>query len=142
VAIETMLFVRRARLPWLRRNRTSRPALSIAAASGLLIVLLDLLLPAVADEFDPVVALKEAAPLNDRWQACAAAYVRPRIESRQSPTMVVENALRNCRVEEGRLRRFLVRRTGTKSAGTVIRLLREKYRSDLITIISERRRDD
>jgi hypothetical protein len=103
---------------------------------------LEPLRPALADEFDVLVAIRGAAPINDRWQACAAAYVRPRIESRQPSTRVVGDAVRNCRVEEGSLRRFLARKIGTRSAGTVIRQLREKYQSDLITIIDARRKGD
>jgi F0F1-type ATP synthase membrane subunit b/b' len=137
-----MLSERRVGLQWPRQKGTPRPALSFATAFGLLIVLLVLPVPAAADEFDPLIALKEAAPLNERWQACVADYVRLRIQSQQPSSRITENALRRCRMEEGRLRRFLAQRTGRKSAGTVIRLLREKYRSDLIGIINERRRDD
>ena len=112
------------------------------AAVFLLLAFLEPLRPAFADEFDVLVAIRGAAPINDRWQACAAAYVRPRIESKQSSTKIVGDALRNCRVEEGRLRRFLARKIGRRSAGTVIRQLREKYRSDLLTIIDARRKGD
>ncbi|MBO1906554.1 hypothetical protein KHP60_16065 [Microvirga sp. 3-52] len=98
--------------------------------------------PALADEFDVLVAIRGAAPINDRWQACAASYVRPRIESRQPSTKVVGDALRKCRVEEGRMRRFLAGKIGARSAGTVIRQLREKYHSDLITVIDARRNGD
>jgi hypothetical protein len=119
----------------LRLNRNLVAAVTLLAFLGPL-------RPALADEFDVLVAIRAAAPINDRWQACAAAYVRPQIESRQSSIRVVGDALRNCRVEEGRLRRFLAREIGKKSAGTVIRQLREKYRFDLITIIDARRKGD
>lgn len=133
--------VRQAGILRRQQGETLRLSRSLATAV-LLSSFLGLLQPALADEFDVLVAIRGAAPINDRWQACAAAYVRPRIESRQPSTKVVGEALRNCRVEEGRLRRFLARKIGTRSAGTVIRQLREKYRSDLITIIDARREGD
>jgi hypothetical protein len=111
-------------------------------AAVTLLTFLGPLRPAFADEFDVLVAIRGAAPINDRWQACAAAYVSPQIEAKQSAAKVVGDALWKCRVEEGRLRRFLARKIGTRSAGTVIRQLREKYRSDLITIIDARRKGD
>jgi hypothetical protein len=122
-------------------KKASRLNRNLAAAETLL-AYLGPLRPAPADEFDLLVAIKGAAPVNDIWQACTAAYVKPRIESRRSSVAVVENALRKCRAEEGRLRRFLVGKVGQRSAGTVIGQLREKYRSDLITIIDARRKGD
>lgn len=141
MAYGTMPSVRRAVFLWRQQKRPLRLNRKFVAAVFLLTAL-GPLRPALADEFDVLVAIRGAAPINDRWQACAAAYVTPRIESRQSSTKVVGDALRNCRAEEGRLRRFLARNIGTRSAGTVIRQLREKYRLDLITIIDARRKGD
>ncbi|ANY77311.1 hypothetical protein BB934_02965 [Microvirga ossetica] len=141
MAYRTMPSVRQAMFLWRRQKRPLRLNRNLVAAVFLLTVL-GPLRPTLADEFDLLAAIKGAAPLNDLWQACAAAYVKPRIESRQSSVAVVGNALRKCRTEEGRLRRFLVGKVGRKSAGTVISQLREKYRSDLITIIDARRKGD
>jgi hypothetical protein len=124
-----------------QRKKILRLDRSLVACVSLVAVL-GSLLPALADEFDVLFTIKGAAPLNDRWQACAATYVRPRVESRQSSVVIVENALRNCRKQEGRLRRFLVEKVAKRSARTVIEQLREKYRSDLITIIDARRHSD
>jgi hypothetical protein len=54
--------------------------------------------PAVfADEFDALVVYEEAKVLNDRWQACAASFVRGGIHSRQDPEILAKEAFEQCR---------------------------------------------
>jgi hypothetical protein len=111
-------------------------------AVGLLIVLLFAATSAGADEFDALAIYSEAQPLNDRWQACAASFVRPRLKSQQSPDALAKEALDRCRPEQDRLRLFFAGKIGRTSAENVIVLLREKYQSDLITAINELRTRD
>jgi hypothetical protein len=91
--------------------------------------------PASADEFDALLAYKEAKPLNDAWQACAASYVKPRLRTKQSANELSGRALRRCRSQESSLRRFLVGRIGRRSAANVIQVLRRKYQSDLAAAV-------
>jgi hypothetical protein len=111
-------------------------------ATALLIALLLAGSPADADEFDPLAVYSEARPLNDRWQACAASFVKRRLQSQQSSKALAEDALDSCRGEQNRLRRFLVDKIGRRSAENVVTLLREKYQSDLTAAINELRTDD
>lgn len=92
--------------------------------------------PASADEFDALLAYREAKPLNDAWQACAASYVKPRLRTKQSANELSQTALRHCRSHESSLRRFLVGRIGRRSAANVIQVLRRKYRSDLAAAVN------
>jgi hypothetical protein len=87
-------------------------------ATAFLIALLLAGSPADADEFDPLAVYSEARPLNDRWQACAASFVRRRLQSQQTSEALAEDALDNCRGEQNRLRRFLVDKIGRRSAET------------------------
>ena len=120
--------IRAPRVSWLNRLRT---------------VLLTSLLfagqPLRADEFDPLVVYGEAKPLNDRWQACAASFIEPRLQSRRSSETLATEALRSCRTEQDKLLRFLVGKIGRRSAENVIAALREKYQSGLIAAIDELR---
>jgi len=92
-----------------------------------------------ADEFDPLTVYEEARVLNDRWQACAASFVRQRIGSRRTAERLADQALDRCRARQDQLSRFLVGRVGREDAGNVMALLREKYRSGLIGAITELR---
>ena len=136
---------------WSREPRCQKVSLSFgnpvkgwraAMASGFLITSLIVGTPTEADEFDPLVVYEEARVLNDQWQACAASFVREKLRSRQSAERLAEQALDRCRVRQGRLTRFLVRKLGKKSAGNVMVLLREKYRAGLVTAITELRARD
>jgi hypothetical protein len=98
--------------------------------------------PAYADEFDALAVYSEARPLNDRWQACAASYVRRRLRSQVSSAILARNALRSCRSQENRLRRFFVGKIGSRSAENVIAVLRLRYQADLATAIDELRTRD
>lgn len=111
-------------------------------AVGLLIVLLFAATSAGADEFDALAVYSEAQPLNDRWQACAASFVRPRLKSQQPPDALAREALDSCRPEQDRLRLFFAGKIGKKPAENVIVLLREKYQSDLIAAINKLRTRD
>jgi hypothetical protein len=95
-----------------------------------------------ADEFDPLVIYDEARVLNDQWQACAASFIRARLQARQTAERLAEQALDRCRTRQGSLNRFLIKRVGGKSASNVMALLREKYRSGLIAAITELRTRD
>jgi hypothetical protein len=95
-----------------------------------------------ADEFDPFLIYSEALPLNDKWEACGASFVRDRLQSQKAPDVLAKEALANCRAQEERLRLFFVRKIGRKSAENVIALLREKYRSGLSAAIEELRTRD
>ena len=99
-------------------------------------------LSANADEFDALAVYSEARPLNDRWQACAASYVRRRLQSQASSAILARNALRSCRTQENRLRRFFVGKIGSRSAENVIAVLRLRYQADLATAIDELRTRD
>ncbi len=110
-----------------------------ALASGLLITSLLAGTPVEADEFDPLILYEEAGVLNDQWQACAASFVRERLRSRATAERLAELAFGQCRAAQSRLRRFLIERVGRKSAGNVMALLSEKYRSGLAAAILELR---
>jgi hypothetical protein len=99
-------------------------------------------LPANADEFDALAVYSEARPLNDRWQACAASYVRRRLRSQVSSAILARNALRSCRSEENKLRRFFVGEVGRRSADKVVAVLRQRYQTDLAAAIDELRARD
>ena len=106
-------------------------------AAGLVAVLLLSATSAPADEFDALVIYSEAQPLNDRWQACAASFVRPRLRSQQSPDALAKEALDSCRPEQDRLHLFFAGKIGKRSAKNVVAVLREKYQTDLIAAIKE-----
>lgn len=108
-------------------------------AVGLLSVFFFAATSASADEFDALAIYSEAQPLNGRWQACAASFVRPRLKSQQSPDALAREALDSCRSEQDRLRLFFTGKIGRKSAENVIMLLRAKYQSDLVAAINELR---
>ncbi|WP_147282491.1 hypothetical protein [Microvirga subterranea] len=108
-------------------------------AVGLLAVFLFAATSAGADEFDALAIYSEAQPLNDRWQACAASFVRPWLKSQKLPDALAQEALDSCRSDQERLRLFFAGKIGKRSAENVIVLLREKYQSDLIAAINELR---
>jgi len=110
--------------------------------AGILIAQIFIQLPAQADEFDALAIYSEARPMNDRWQACAASYVRQRLQSRVPSDSLASTALRHCRHQEGRLRRFFVSRIGKRSAENVIAVLRQRYQEDLAAAINELRTRD
>ncbi len=110
-----------------------------ALVSGLLITSLLAGTPVEADEFGPLVLYEEAGVLNDQWQACAASFVRERLRSRTTAERLAEQAFGQCRAAQSRLSRFLIERVGRKSAGNVMALLSEKYRSGLAAAILELR---
>ena len=60
----------------------------------------------------------------------------------QSEEWLAEQALDRCRAEQNDLGKFLIKRVEETSAGNVMALLREKYRSGLIAAISELRTRD
>jgi hypothetical protein len=111
-------------------------------AAALVAVALLVGLPARADEFDALAVYSEARPLNDRWQACAAFYVRRRLQSQVSSNSLARDALRKCRTHESRLRRFFVRRIGSRSAENVVAVLRLRYQADLAAAINALRTHD
>jgi hypothetical protein len=113
-----------------------------ALASGFLFALLIAGTPVEADEFDPLAVYEEARVLNDQWQACAASFVRERLQTRRTAERLAEQAFDQCQTVQGRLSRFLVGRVGRKSASNIMALLREKYRSGLIAAILELRARD
>jgi hypothetical protein len=108
-------------------------------AAGVLTVLVLAATSAFADEFDALAVYSEAQPLNDRWQACAASFVKPRLRSQQSPDAVAKEALDSCRSEQDRLRLFFAGKIGRRSAENVVILLREKYQAELTSAINELR---
>ena len=110
--------------------------------AGILIAQIFIQLPAQADEFDALAIYSEARPLNDRWQACAASYVRQRLQSRVPSDALASTALRRCRHQEGRLRRFFASRIGKRSAENVIAVLRQRYQEGLAAAINELRTRD
>jgi hypothetical protein len=107
--------------------------------TGLLTLVLFAAPSAGADEFDALAVYSEARPLNDRWQACAATFVKPRLRSQQPPDVLAKEALDSCRPEQDRLRLFFAGKIGGRSAENVVILLREKYQSDLVSAINELR---
>jgi hypothetical protein len=130
-----------------RRDCSSDPRLPKCSwlggiAAAVLAVSLLLGLPADADEFDALAVYSEARPLNERWQACAASYVRRRLQSQVSSEVLASSALRSCRVQESRLRRFFISRIGRRSAENVVAVLYLRYRADLAAAIDELRTRD
>jgi hypothetical protein len=123
-------------------TRRSTPRWLGGIVAGILIAPIHIQLPAQADEFDALVIYSEARPLNDRWQACAASYVRQRLQSQVSSQTLASAALRRCRPQESRLRRFFVSRIGKRSAENVIAVLRQRYQEDLAATINELRTRD
>jgi hypothetical protein len=109
------------------------PVLAVSLLTGL---------PADADEFDALAVYSEARPLNDRWQACAASYVRRRLQSSVSSETLAGHALRSCRPHESTLRRFFISKIGRRSAENVIAVLYLRYRGDLAAAIDELRTRD
>jgi hypothetical protein len=107
--------------------------------AGLLTLVLFAATSAGADEFDALAVYSQAQPLNDRWQACAATFVKPRLRSQQPPDVLAKEALDSCRPEQDRLRLFFAGKIGGRSAENVVILLREKYQSDLVSAINELR---
>jgi hypothetical protein len=126
------------------RNNSFRaePAKASWVTTILLITSLFAGLPLGADEFDPLAPYSEGKPLNDNWQACAASFVKRRLQSQRSPDALAKNALDNCQAQQDRLRRFLAGKIGRKAAENVIALLREKYQSDLAAVVDELRARD
>jgi hypothetical protein len=92
-----------------------------------------------ADEFNPLVVYEQARVLNDQWQVCAALFIKGRLQTRQTAERLSDRALDRCRARQGRLSRFLIKKVGEKSAGNIMALLHEKYRSGLIAAIAELR---
>lgn len=124
------------------RFRPSKADWTIGVAAVLLAVLVFVGPSADADEFDPLLVYREARPLNDEWQACAASFVRGRLQSRQTPEVLAREALNACQAQQGRLRRFFIGKIGRKSAENVIAILQERYQSDLSAAITELRARD
>lgn len=120
-------------------TRRSTPCWLGGIVAGILIAHILFQLPAQADEFDALAVYSEARPLNDRWQACAASYVRQRLRSQVSSQVLARTALRRCRPQESKLRRFFVSRIGRRSAENVIAVLRQRYQEDLAAVIKELR---
>ena len=98
--------------------------------------------PAGADEFDALAVYSEARPLNDRWQACAASYVRRRLQAQVSSEALASSAFRSCRAQESRLRRFFIRRIGRRSAENVMVVLNLRYRAGLVAAVDALRTRD
>jgi hypothetical protein len=120
-------------------TRRSTPCWLSGIVAGILIAPIFIQLPAQADEFDALAVYSEARPLNDRWQACAASYVRQRLKSQVLSDALARTALRRCRPQESRLRRFFVSRIGKRSAENAIAVLRQRYQEDLAAAINELR---
>jgi hypothetical protein len=130
-----------------RRNRflnSKLPKRSWLGGIAVLVLAVSLLTgpPADADEFDALAVFSEARPLNDRWQACAASYVRRRLQSQVSSDSLARIALRSCRAQESRLHRFFIRRIGRRSTENVMAVLNLRYRADLAAAIDELRTRD
>jgi hypothetical protein len=123
-------------------TRQSTPRWLGGIVAGILIAHVFIQLPAQADEFDALAIYSEARPLNDHWQACAASYVRQRLQSRVPSDALASTALRRCRHQEGRLRRFFVSRIGKRSAENVIAVLRQRYQDDLAAAVNALRTRD
>jgi hypothetical protein len=92
-----------------------------------------------ADEFDILTVYREARPLNDEWQVCAASFAKRRLRSAETPERLAKEAFDQCHAAEVRLSRFLVAEVGRESADGVMALLRHKYRSGLAAAIRELR---
>lgn len=110
-----------------------------AGLAALLISSLAMGRQAGADEFDALVVYQEARPLNDEWQACAASFVRGRLQSRQTPEALAEEAFNHCRARQDALNQFFVAKIGKRAAENVMTVLRDKYQSGLIAAIAELR---
>jgi hypothetical protein len=113
-----------------------------AVAAGCLAASLLVGPSAKADDFDPLVVYEEARDLNDQWQACAASFIKGQIKTLQTEEGLADQALDRCRAKQNDLGEFLIKRVEQKSAGNVMALLREKYRSGLIAAITELRTRD
>jgi hypothetical protein len=98
--------------------------------------------PAHSDELDTLALVKEAQPLRDRWEECAAAFVKSRLDSKREAERLAEDAFRNCRSREARLRSFVATKVGRQKADAVILLLRAQSLSDLTAAIQELRSRD
>jgi hypothetical protein len=120
-------------------TRRTTPCWLGGIVAGILIAPIHIQLPAQADEFDALAIYSEARPLNDRWQACAASYVRQRLQSQVSSETLASAGLRRCRPQENKLRRFFVSRIGKRSAENVIAVLRQRYQEDLAAAVNELR---
>jgi len=96
----------------------------------------------VADEFDELLAIEEAKPLNDEWQRCAASFARSRLNTNLPAERLAERALNRCSSQAAKLTQFLSERIGEKSARGVIASLREKYSADLAGVITQLRKRD
>jgi hypothetical protein len=90
--------------------------------------------PGLADE-DPTAVIPEAVPLRDRWERCAAEKVRGMIRGNLSPETVAERALAGCRAEENAVKSLLTRRLGRDQAFTIVELVRNTYRTNLMAIV-------
>ena len=90
--------------------------------------------PGLADE-DPTSVIPEAMPLRDKWERCAAGKVRTLIRTRLSPETVAERALAACKGEETAVKNLLTRRLGSQEAFTVVELVRNAYRTNLIAVV-------
>ena len=99
-------------------------------------------LPVRADEFNLLEVYGEAKPLNDQWQACAATFVRPCIQSMKTPETLAREALDQCRSTQDGLGDFLVAQVGKESAEAVMIVLYEKYLTGLAAAINELRTRD
>jgi hypothetical protein len=80
--------------------------------------------------------------LNDQWQACAASFIKGQIKTLQTEEGLADQALDRWRAKQNDLGEFLIERVEQKSAGNVMALLREEYRSGLISAITELRTRD
>ena len=90
--------------------------------------------PGHADE-DPTSVIPEAMPLRDKWERCAAGKVRGLIRTDLSPEKVAERALAACKADETAVKNLLTRRVGAQQAFTVVELVRNAYRNNLIAIV-------
>ena len=124
------------------RHIFSRNGWRSAVAAGCWVASLVVSPSAKANDFDPLAAYEEARALNDQWQACAASFIKGQIRTRRTEEWLAEQALDRCRAKQSDLGEFLIERVEAKSAGNVMALLREKYRSGLIAAITELRARD
>jgi len=124
------------------RDRSLKSRSRIAGFMGALTILLAPGHPTRSDEFDPLAVHQEARPLNDRWQACAALFVKGRLQGPRTPEALAEKALDHCRAQQAALDRFFVAKIGKRAAENVMMILRDKYRSDLTAAIEELRTRD
>jgi hypothetical protein len=92
-----------------------------------------------ADEFDPLLAIGEARPYRERWQACAAEAVERELQGQRPVKAVVDDALESCRDRESALARLLRRRMDARSVRRIVGELRD-YDRLVLTRILERLR--